>query len=317
MTFNIKLEDNILQTEQDDNLLECILAAQIPFDNACRSGSCHRCLVKCNEGKIPPKAQIGLKPSLVEDGYLLACQCSVVSDMALTRRELEHLKLTVTVKHINKLSSKYMLLYLSVPTQFDFKGGQSITIWKNETDARSYSIASIPEDNLLELHIKHYSEGCLTSWLFKDIAVGDKLTIQGPNGHCFYTQSEQPLLLIGNGTGLSPLIGIARTALKQNHISSINLIHYVRENSQLYYLNQLKQLASQHENFKFKTIANEDSEHKQILDLASKQIKENKAQLIYLAGSAGLVNRLRKMLFIQGAQLKNINSDIFHPYKQS
>ena len=46
------------------------------------------------------------------------------------------------------------------------------------------------------------------------ISVGTKAQIRGPAGECFYVpgRPNQPLLLVGVGTGLSPLYGVLREA---------------------------------------------------------------------------------------------------------
>lgn len=206
-----------------------------------------------------------------------------------------------------------MVLKLSQPQFFHFEAGQSIIIWKNNKEGRTYSIANTSTQNQLELHIKQYEYGCLTSWLFNELKQGDKITIQGPSGSCFYTKTEQPLFLIGKGTGLSPLAGIERSEFEQAHSSPIHLIHYMSDVSQSYYEIELNLLCKQHENFSFEVMAENDPTHKKVLDTATAIIKQNPLHIIYLAGSDGLANTLRKQLFIYGASLDIIHSDIFSP----
>ena len=83
--------------------------------------------------------------------------------------------------------------------------------------ARSYSIASLLTDDSLELHVRVLPEGRMSQWLASTARVGHADGDPGPSGDCFYTagREDQPLLLAGTGTGLAPLFGIARDALRQ------------------------------------------------------------------------------------------------------
>lgn len=315
MTHQINVDGTDITVESGANLLDTILKKKIPLDNACRSGSCHRCIIKCIKGNIPQTSQASIKSTLASQGYLLACQCIISSDMSFSKSENNSLRQQTKVINIEKKSEEFMILTLSIPNEFSFEAGQSLIVWKNKDDGRNYSIASIPSDGFIELHIKHYPKGCLTSWLFNEVQKKDFMPLQGPSGNCFYSPAEMPLLFIGNGTGLSPLIGIIRSALMHKHSKPIHLIHYVREKSQLYYLDELRKLQKEYDCFNFKTMVENDPSHKKLIDMASLEIKKNNQKTIYLAGSEGLVNQLRKQLFIHGASLNNMFSDVFSPHR--
>lgn len=314
MSHKITYENTFFQANNDANLLELLLENDAEINYACKAGNCQSCLIKCTKGSVPDKAQKGLKETLKTQGYLLACQCDIQSDMVLTQKGVSHLRSKVTVLSVSKITKKLLLLRLSIPKDFIFEPGQSLIIWKNKKEGRNYSIASIREDNYLELHIKKYDNGALSAWLFNDIKIDDVLEIQGPSGHCFYTQTNTPLLLIGNGTGLSPLLGIIKEAIKKNHSEPIRLIHYARDNSQLYYQKEINRLTQKHSNITFETLVKDEKSHKTIVELSKDSIKKNKQQTIFLAGSDGLVNLLRKQLYIAGASLSSIHSDAFIPH---
>jgi len=77
---------------------------------------------------------------------------------------------------------------------------------------RSYSIASAPGAELLELCIERLDDGEVSPW-FHDIAdVGDTFELRGPiGGHFIWRAADGgPLLLIGGGSGVVPLVSILR-----------------------------------------------------------------------------------------------------------
>lgn len=53
--------------------------AAVPF--SCRSGACQTCLMRATKGMPPSASQSGLKPTLREQGYFLACMCKAQADM--------------------------------------------------------------------------------------------------------------------------------------------------------------------------------------------------------------------------------------------
>jgi ferredoxin-NADP reductase len=87
-----------------------------------------------------------------------------------------------------------------------------VTLSRADGLARAYSIASQPDaaDGCVELHVRVLSSGRMSSWLGGGQAVGERVSLRGPIGECFYLPGnpQQPLLLAGTGTGLAPLWGI-------------------------------------------------------------------------------------------------------------
>jgi len=313
LTNQIQINNKKILSNTNDNLLDVLLNNNIDINHACKTGNCQSCLIKCTQGEVPQASQKGLKSTLKAQNYLLACQCKIQSDMTLSLKEIDGLKVTTKVTEIKRISDNLIILILALPANFHYAPGQSLILWKNKTQGRNYSIANVSTDGTIELHIKKYPTGIVTPWIFNKLNISDPIEIQGPCGRCFYTKSQVPLLLIGNGTGLSPLIGIIRQAIKEQHSQKIHLIHYARENSQIYYQEEINLLCKQHKNITYEPLIKDEPSHKTLVDIAKTKIIENKSHNIYLAGSDGLINLLRKQLYIAGASLSAIYSDAFIP----
>jgi ferredoxin-NADP reductase len=80
------------------------------------------------------------------------------------------------------------------------------------TAQRSYSIASAPGSALLELAVERIDDGEVSSFFHEAAQVGDAIELRGPLGGHFIWRGEdtKPLLLIAGGSGIAPLIAIAR-----------------------------------------------------------------------------------------------------------
>jgi ferredoxin-NADP reductase len=77
---------------------------------------------------------------------------------------------------------------------------------------RSYSVASAPEDPTVALTIERIDDGEVSPYLAGELRAGDQFELRGPIGGHFTWRAEQggPLLLVGGGSGLVPLMAMLR-----------------------------------------------------------------------------------------------------------
>lgn len=223
-----------------------------PF--SCRNGSCLVCLRRCSEGQPPEAAQRALRPSLRRAGYFLPCKCVPTGDMEIEAPRSADLFAPAVVADKQLVADDICRLLLESATSLYYHAGQFVNLRRPDGLTRSYSLASLPtEDSTLELHVKRMPGGAMSSWIFDELSVGDELEYQGPNGRCYYvpgTQAED-LLLVGNGTGAAPLVGIIRDALHVGHRGRIRLFHGSRHVRGLYLHETFTRLATEHPNFDY------------------------------------------------------------------
>jgi NAD(P)H-flavin reductase len=123
------------------------------------------------------------------------------------------------------------------------------------------------------------------------------------------------MLLIGAGTGLAPLYGVLRDALRKGHRGPIRLYHGARSRKGLYLSDELQVLSDARDNFVFRPCAF-DPTTPHGGDVAATALEAEQSvsdAAIFLCGGENLVKRLKRELFMRGANLKNIRSDIFTP----
>ena len=97
-----------------------------------------------------------------------------------------------------------------------FEAGQHVDVRLVAEDGyearRSYSIASAPGDDRLELMVERLDDGEVSPFLHDVVRVGDTLGVRGPiGGHFVWTKaSGGPLLLVAGGSGIVPLMSMLR-----------------------------------------------------------------------------------------------------------
>lgn len=309
-----------------ESLLDALLREGCQVPNSCRAGVCQSCLLRAEEGRVPRDAQIGLKESYRVQGYFLACRCHPQGDMRVALPRDMDTRVPAEVVARDLLAGDVLRLRLRPLQGFPYRAGQYVTLWRDATLGRSYSLASVPElDDYLEFHIKVIPSGRFSDWAWQELRVGSRLALQGPNGHCFYAPGSegQEILLIGAGTGLAPLYGILRDALHAAHRGQIHLFHGAARASGLYLFDELRALAERKANFHYHPsvlypddglLSEVDVGH---LDQFALTPSPGVAgSRIYLCGDPGLVNALRKRAFLAGASMSEIYVDAFLPAAQ-
>ena len=104
-----------------------------------------------------------------------------------------------------------------LPEWRPFKAGQHYDVRLTAPDGyqaqRSYSIASPPErEGVIDLTIELMEGGEVSPYFHEVVEPGDRIEMRGPIGGPFTWRAEQggPLLLVGGGSGIVPLMSMAR-----------------------------------------------------------------------------------------------------------
>jgi len=139
---------------------------------------------------------------------------------------------------------------------FAWRAGQHVDIRLTAEDGyraiRSYSIASLPAPNgEVELAVERLADGEVSPW-FHDVAqVGDIVELKGPLGGHFVWEPEDggPILLIGGGSGLVPLMAMARRGAEAATHVPMHLLLSARAPADVLYREELEALERQCESF--------------------------------------------------------------------
>ena len=296
----------------EENVLDALLRNNIAIAHGCRAGACHACMLIAKPEQIPDDCQHGLSNERIQQGYFLSCRCEPEQDMALQLPDLRDEKHRATVTDKTLLNPRTLRLRLQC--RLRWRAGQYITLWLNDNTARCYSIASVASlEDFIELHVRIYPDGAVSPRLLDTVALSDELMVQGPFGECVYDnkQGQQRLLLIASGTGLAPLLGLARDALQQHHRGPIDLLFSSKHASDFYALDTLQKLQECHPQFSY-SLASDDAHN---TETWQQQLQSNFAELrasrVYICGGEDFVRQARKQCFMQGATGRDIVCEAF------
>lgn len=304
---------------QGETVLDCLLRNGVSISHSCKAGACQSCLVKGSAGPVSEVAQRGLKDTLRAQGYFLACSHQPVADLTVSLVGADHRR-PATITGLSPLNDSVLRVRLRTESPFYYYAGQFVSLFREDGLARSYSLASLPHEDEMELHVRRISGGAFSEWLHGQAVTGTSVWLQGPSGNCFYVagRPEEPLLLAGAGTGLAPLYGILRDALSQGHTGPIWLFHGAVNPGGLYLTDELKGLAGTHPNFHYvrsvlRDGESEDVEVGQLDQCILTRFPKLTGWKGYVCGDPALVNSLRKKLFLAGMASKAIYADPFIP----
>lgn len=298
-----------------ETVLEALERAGIDAPSSCRSGNCQTCMHRAVEGTPPPDSQIGLTEAQKALGFFLPCICELKTPLSIVAPDDIGARKEAVVRSIERLSDDILRLRIEAES-FAYRPGQFLELIAADDLKRNYSLASHPEeDPFLEMHIRLHENGRMSRHLVQELAPGHRLHVAGPSGTCFYegVDPDQPLVLIGAGTGLAPIYGVLRDALWREHRGPIRLYHGSRDSKGLYLRDELEALAKQRDNVVYHPCAlDPNAAHGGDVAALALETETGLADsAFFLCGGENLVKRLKRELFMRGASLKSIRSDAF------
>jgi len=300
-----------------ESVLEALERLGVDAPSGCRSGTCKKCMVR-GDGDVPDAARRGLRPQARSQGYFLACQARPSEGEIRLRDAAGPDPVEATLRRRDDLGGGVVRLWLDPAAPLDHRPGQYLDVLHPGGETRSYSIASLAAEALLELHVRRVPDGLVSGWLH-GLDEGARVRIRGPFGQCFHEPDDptRTLLLAGAGTGLAPLLGIARDALDQGHEGPIRLVHGGLDPTRLYLRDELADLAarwSQLDVHHCVLRGATHAEHEGALDDVTVRVAGDLGSTrAFLCGDDAIVQKLQRRLFLAGLPSSEIFADPFAP----
>ena len=167
------------------------------------------------------------------------------------------------VKAVKQETKDAVSLTFEIPSEkadiFKYKQGQYITLrfFLNEKEVRrAYSMSSSPLDNRLTVTIKRIEGGLVLNWINDRVKVGSEVEVMSPQGR-FYTtlkhENRKTYYLFGGGSGVTPLMSIAKTALEKEPQSTIFLFYGNNDEESIIFNDEFADLEKRYEGQLFVT----------------------------------------------------------------
>lgn len=226
----------------DDTLLRAGLRAGLGFPYECNAGSCGTCKVELLEGQVSslrPDAP-GLSDRDRAKNRVLACQARPATDCTIKVRLRDEnipahrpAKFGATLTAVRDLTHDMREFTFQAKDAPGFLPGQYALFYLPGLAApRTYSMSNIDNGSgKWQFMVRRVPSGTGTLTLFDKVPVGTQITLDGPYGLAYLRPaSPRDIVLIGGGSGLAPVLSLARGAVKEPKLAGrdIHVFYGVR-----------------------------------------------------------------------------------------
>lgn len=241
---------------------------------------------------------------------------------------------SLTVSEIRRETDDAVSIRLDVPENlrdaFRFSPGQYLTL-RAEIDGedvrRSYSICSGINDNELRVAVKKVLDGRFSTYANDTLAVGDTLQVMPPEGQ--FTAPVDPstaksYLMIAAGSGITPILSLAKTYLEAEPNSTVSLIYGNKTSASIIFLEALQELKDVFPT-RFSQIhilsrqprevplLNGRIDRKKCEALFAGPVDPKDANEVFLCGPHGMIEEVTEALKAAGVDERRIHTELFTP----
>lgn len=224
--YRVEIEGSGQSFEQrgTDTILRAALRAGHGIPYECNAGGCGSCRITVADGEVEDlwPAAPGRSDRDRRTGRLLACQTRATSDLSIRVRTFDEYvagptprRHVATVVAIEPVTHDMRCFTLRTDAPATFLPGQYVSVDAPGVGAsRNYSMSNLAnDDGLWEIIVRRVPGGAATGVLFDGVRVGDEVGIDGPYGLAtLRTDARRDLVCIAGGSGLAPMLSIARGA---------------------------------------------------------------------------------------------------------
>jgi ferredoxin-NADP reductase len=220
-----------------------------------------------------------------------------------------------TVTEVKVETPRVKSFRFDVPMWMEHLPGQHYDVRLTAPDGyraqRSYSIASSPLDaGEIELTIDLLDDGEVSPYFHEVVETGDQVELRGPFSSYFVWRGESPVLLVGGGSGVVPLMAMLRHKRRTMPELDMRLVYSVRYADDVIYASEL----GDHALLTYTREAPEGwSGHTGHVDAELLRGPAAGARLAFVCGSTGFVETASSLLLELGMEAGSIRTERFGP----
>jgi propane monooxygenase reductase subunit len=335
--YNVRLEPVGIEFEvdEDETILRGAFRQGLMLMHGCKEGQCAACKSFLLDGEVDldKYSNFALNDFEKEEGWTLLCRAHAMSDLEveLINYDEEVLRSGVpeqteelVIETLESLTHDIYRLVLDA-TGLKFRPGQYVDVTipgsqGSEGDTRSFSMANLPSSGKLEFMIKAYPDGRFSNLLTRgDLEEGRTLTVTGPYGvFTLRRSSERPLLFIGGGAGMAPILALLRSLADEQSERRAVYYYGARTPDDLFHLDELRALEERLPNFRFVPALSHcgddvewEGERGLITDVVTRCEEDLGGMDAYLCGPPPMVDAAIAMLDAKGVPEDRVFYDKF------
>lgn len=203
-----------------------------------------------------------------------------------------------------------------------FKAGQHLNVTVDVNGVRltrSYSLSDIPNHKgFLSITVKAIENGKVSGYLCHQIKVGDVIEIGQAFGEMtIHSPSSNPMVFLAAGSGITPLMALIRQLTANDLSHQVTLIYWAKNRAELCFVQELRQLDSQHKNFHVNFALTNETEllagelnRRPDAELLSNTIPNLDNSQVFACGNTGFVESIRELI---GQKAVSFQAESFTP----
>lgn len=314
-----------LQTQSGQILLDVLRENAVPISYSCMSGRCGTCRCKITHGQVQHSGSETGRPEMEQDPYVLACQSVLTDNCTVEIPDMDEVIvhpakiIKGSVVAIEELTHDIRRLRIKPAKPMAFSPGQYASLQFTPDHIRPYSWAGLPDDEEMEFQIRKVPGGRVTDHIFANLHVGDAVRISGPLGTAYLRGKHTgPMLCVGGGTGIAPIVSILRGAMAANMNNQVHVYFGVRSQEDSFDIERLRRLAQDHGHMTLHVVVATGPVAKGqrsglVTDAIQADFTHLKDFVGYFCGAPAMVEALNSLAQSLGMPLDKIHADAFYP----
>jgi ring-1,2-phenylacetyl-CoA epoxidase subunit PaaE len=248
-----------------------------------------------------------------------------------------HLKVSMSrfhalkVAEIRRLTAESVSIGFAIPAElraeFAFAPGQYLTLRSTidgEDIRRSYSICSALDENLLRIGVKKVEGGAFSAFANESLKPGDLVEVMPPEGRFTIPEGANGchILAIAAGSGITPILSIAKSLLARDGAARVTLIYGNRTSNSVMFAEEIEDLKNRYlQRFSVVHIFSREPQDVPLLHgritaerigaLARAVVELETVDHAFLCGPEGMIDEARSALQALGMPNERIRSELF------
>ena len=213
-------------------------------------------------------------------------------------------------------------------SDYAYKAGQYLTLRATidgQDTRRSYSICQAPRENELRVAIKRIDDGLFSSWATTALKSGDSIEVMTPMGHFAIEPDaavKKSYALFAAGSGITPIMAIAKTILAEEPQSDVTLIYGNKGFASIIFREELEGLKNRFmDRFRLIHVLSRESlgnplqkgriDGEKIDKLCKAFFNSQTIHGVYVCGPEEMIHAVKDRMMAFGVDEKNVHFELF------